>query len=265
MSLLGVILAQTSTVRVFADVADLPLRPPAVLAKAAATLDLLSGGRFELGLGAGGFLQAAHAMGAPQWTPGESLAALEEAVTVIRAMWSGEPRGLQFDGRFYRLGGVHPGPAPAHPIPIWIGANKPRALALTGRIGDGWVSPLMSYKPPFAAADANRVIDRAATEAGRNPADIRRLYNIQGAFTRQRTHALDSDGEITGPPKQWTDVLTHFALDLGFDTFVLAGDNDEGTLTTFITEVAPAVRARVAEARAHSPREALTERRRQLS
>jgi alkanesulfonate monooxygenase SsuD/methylene tetrahydromethanopterin reductase-like flavin-dependent oxidoreductase (luciferase family) len=259
LSLLGVILAQTSTVRVFADVANLPLRSPAVLAKAAATLDLLSGGRFEMGLGAGGFLQAAHAMGAPQWTPGQGLAALEEAVTIMRAMWSGQRRGLQFDGRFYRLGGVHPGPAPAHRIPVWIGANKPRALALTGRIGNGWVSPLMAYKPPAAAAEANRVIDRAATEAGRNPADIRRIYNIQGAFTRQRTQALDPDGDITGPPEHWADVLTHFALDVGFDTFVLAADNDERTVTTFITEVAPSVRERVAEARAHSPRDTLTE------
>ena len=65
MSLLAAILAQTATVRVFADVGNLPLRPPAVLAKAAATLDLLSGGRLELGIGAGGFLEAAHAMGAP--------------------------------------------------------------------------------------------------------------------------------------------------------------------------------------------------------
>ena len=108
-SLLATILAQTSAVRAFADVANLPLRPPAVLAKAAATLDLLSGGRFELGIGAGGFLDAAHAMGAPRLTPGESLAALEEGIAVIRAMWSGE-RAVRFDGSHYRLGGVHPGP-----------------------------------------------------------------------------------------------------------------------------------------------------------
>ena len=149
-SLLATILGQTDAVRVFADVANLPLRPPAVLAKAAATLDLLSGGRFELGLGAGGYLDAAHAMGAAARTPGESLAALEEAIAVIRAMWSGERRGIRFDGRHYQLAGVHPGPAPAHPIQIWIGANAPRALALTGRLADGWVSPLMSYKPPRA-------------------------------------------------------------------------------------------------------------------
>jgi alkanesulfonate monooxygenase SsuD/methylene tetrahydromethanopterin reductase-like flavin-dependent oxidoreductase (luciferase family) len=63
LALLGVILARTERIRVFQDVGNLPLRPPAVFAKTAATLDLLSGGRFEAGLGAGGFLQAAEAMG----------------------------------------------------------------------------------------------------------------------------------------------------------------------------------------------------------
>ncbi len=92
-SLLAVILAQTASLRVFADVANLPLRPPAVLAKAAATLDLLSGGRFELGIGAGGYLDAAHAMGAPALTPAESLAALEEGIAVVRAMWSARAPG----------------------------------------------------------------------------------------------------------------------------------------------------------------------------
>ena len=260
-SLLGVILAQTSGVRVLADVANLPLRAPAVLAKAAATLDLLSGGRFEMGIGAGGFQQAAHAMGAPAWTAGQSLAALEEAITIMRAMWSGERRGLRFDGQFYNLGGVHSGPEPAHPIPIWIGANKPRALALTGRIGDGWVSPLMMYKPPAEAAEANRAIDRAAFEAGRHPRDIRRIYNIQGTFTSHPAKALDTDGDITGPPEQWTDVLAHFALDLGIDTFILAGNDDEQTLTSFITDVAPAVRHQVAAARAGSPPTAVAEQR----
>src|ERR687892_62035 len=72
LALLGVILAQTERIRVFQDVGNLPLRPPAMFAKAAATLDLLSGGRFEAGLGAGGFLQPAHAMGAPGPTAGGS-------------------------------------------------------------------------------------------------------------------------------------------------------------------------------------------------
>src|SRR6476620_2743185 len=88
LALAGVILARTERVRVFNAVANLPLRPPAVFAKAAATLDLLSGGRFEAGLGGGGYLDAAHAMGAPALTPGESIEALEEAIAILRASWN---------------------------------------------------------------------------------------------------------------------------------------------------------------------------------
>jgi alkanesulfonate monooxygenase SsuD/methylene tetrahydromethanopterin reductase-like flavin-dependent oxidoreductase (luciferase family) len=250
-SLLAAILAQTTSVRVFAAVGNLPLRPPAVLAKAAATLDLLSGGRFELGIGAGGYLDAAHAMGAPALTPGESLEALEEAVAVMRAMWSGERGGLRVDGGHYQLAGVHPGPAPAHPIQVWIGANRPRALALTGRLADGWVSPLMNYKPPRAAAQGNRAIDRAAREARRDPREIRRIFLIPGAFTSAtQGAAADSDQAIVGPPEHWVDVLTHFAVDLGFATFVLVAPPDPAALYTFIESVAPNVRERVAEVRA---------------
>jgi alkanesulfonate monooxygenase SsuD/methylene tetrahydromethanopterin reductase-like flavin-dependent oxidoreductase (luciferase family) len=250
-SLLAAILAQTERVRVFADVGNLPLRPPAVLAKAAATLDLLSGGRFELGIGAGGFLDAAHAMGARALTPGESLAALEEGIAVIRAMWNDERRDIRFDGRYYQFSGVHPGPTPAHPIQVWIGANKPRALALTGQVADGWVSPLMSYKPPREAAQANVAIDLAARKAGRDPREIRRIYNVQGAFaTTAEGPAADTDQGIVGPPEHWADVLTHLALDLGFGTFVLAVPPDPSTLATFVEEVAPLVRDRIAQGRA---------------
>ena len=114
-------------------------------------------------------------MGAPARTPAQSLEALEEAVAVIRAMWNGERRGLRFDGRHYQLKGVHPGPDPAHPIQVWIGANRPSTLALTGRLADGWVTPLMNYKPPREAAQGNVAIDRAAREAGRDPREIRHL------------------------------------------------------------------------------------------
>jgi alkanesulfonate monooxygenase SsuD/methylene tetrahydromethanopterin reductase-like flavin-dependent oxidoreductase (luciferase family) len=253
LALLGVILGQTEQIRVFQDVANLPLRPPAVFAKAAATLDLLSGGRFEAGLGGGGFLRAAEAMGAPHRTPGESLEALEEAVDILRASWSGAP-GLRFEGRHYRLEGARPGPVPAHEIGIWLGAAKPRALALTGRVADGWAAPLMNYMPPAAAAEAQTIIDRAAREAGRDPGDIRRIYNVPGAFTAAApAPARDTDEMIVGPPEPWTDVLTHLALDHGFGTFVLMGDPEPRMLRTFIDEVAPQVRQRVAAARERRP------------
>jgi alkanesulfonate monooxygenase SsuD/methylene tetrahydromethanopterin reductase-like flavin-dependent oxidoreductase (luciferase family) len=247
LSLLGVVLAQTHSVRVFTDVASLVLRSPAMLAKAAASLDLLSSGRFEMGIGTGRFQKAASTMGGPTWTPGQALAALAEAVTVMRRMWSGGGTPLFFEGQHYRLGGVPPGPTPAHPIPIWIGANAPRALALTGRVADGWVSPHIGAKPPVEAAAANHLIDRAASAAGRDPRHVRRIYNVIGAFTAASNAATDRDRHVVGPPEQWATVLTHFAFDLGFDTFILVGNEEEDQLRTFITDVAPAVRRRVAD------------------
>src|SRR3984893_16132034 len=127
LALLGAILAQTERIRVFQDVGNLPLRPPAAFAKAAATLDLLSGGRFEAGLGAGGFLDAAQAMGAPARTPGQSLEALEEAIVILRAWWS-TTGVLRFHGRHYTLEGARPGPKPAHPIGIWLVQPLARCL-----------------------------------------------------------------------------------------------------------------------------------------
>jgi alkanesulfonate monooxygenase SsuD/methylene tetrahydromethanopterin reductase-like flavin-dependent oxidoreductase (luciferase family) len=252
LALIGVILAQTERIRVFQDVGNLPLRPPAAFAKAAATLDLLSGGRFEAGLGGGGYLDAARAMGAPELTPGQSIDALEEAVHILRASWNGD-RALRFDGPHYQLDGARPGPKPAHPIQIWLGAAKPRALALTGREADGWAAPLMTYMPPAEAVGAQVIIDRAARSAGRDPAEIRRIYNCSGAFTDPApAPARDTDEAITGPPDHWAETLAHFALDLGFSTFLLMGPPDPDFLRTFIEEVAPQVRARVTSERVSS-------------
>jgi len=102
-SLIPTLLAETKRIAFFTDVANLPLRPPAVMAKAAASLDVLSGGRFELGLGAGGFPDVIAGMGGPRRTPGESVEALDEAIDVIRLMWSSEP-SVSFDGKHYRAG-----------------------------------------------------------------------------------------------------------------------------------------------------------------
>jgi len=248
-SLLAVILGRTERVRVFPDVANLPLRPPAVMAKAAASLDQLSGGRFELGLGGGAFWEAVGAMGGPVRAPGEALAALAEAIEIIRAMWS-EQRSVRVRGAHYRVDGVHPGPRPAHQMGIWLGVHGPRAVALTGRVADGWI-PSMGHLPPRVAAAGSARIDAAARQAGRDPAAIRRLYNIGGAFTATApAPATDDDNAVVGPVDHWVRVLVHQAADLGFGTFVLAGPPDPVTLRTFIADVAPAVRERVAALRA---------------
>jgi alkanesulfonate monooxygenase SsuD/methylene tetrahydromethanopterin reductase-like flavin-dependent oxidoreductase (luciferase family) len=232
MTLLTAMAMRTHRITLFPDVASLPMRPPAVLAKAAASLDVLSDGRFELGLGAGGFWEAIKAMGGSVRTPGESVSAVEEAIQVTRLIWSGE-RNLKFDGRFYQLSGVNAGPKPAHDMGIWIGAHRPRMLAITGRLADGWV-PSLGYLKPDDLTTANERIDEAARAAGRDPKSIRRVLNYG--------YPID-DGTA--------DALAALVLQNGMDSFMVSEDGDEPRehLRRFMSEVAPRVREKVAEAR----------------
>lgn len=248
LALIGYILARTDRIRVFPDVANLPLRLPTMLAKQAASLDQLSGGRFELGLGAGAFWDAIRAMGGPIREPKEALAALREAVTLIRGYWGGQP--LRHKGEIYQVVGARPGPRPAHDIGIWLGVTGPRALRLTGELADGWI-PSMAYVPPAQAARSNAIIDEAARAAGRDPSAIRRIYNIGGDVAPViEAGSSEHDQQIVGPRDHWVDVLTHLAVDHGFSTFVLWGAPVPPRLRMFIDEIAPAVKARVAAARA---------------
>jgi alkanesulfonate monooxygenase SsuD/methylene tetrahydromethanopterin reductase-like flavin-dependent oxidoreductase (luciferase family) len=233
--LIADLLARTERLRFFPDVANLPLRPPAQLAKVAASLDVMSGGRFELGLGAGAFWEAIVAMGGPARSPRESVDALEEAIEIVRRTWSGE-RSVSFEGSHYTVRGFHPGPPPAHDIGIWLGAYKPRMLALTGRLADGWV-PSLGSSSVEALAEMARRLDVAATAAGRDPRAIRHVLNVGGMIedgpARSRLH---------GPPEHWVETLGEFVA-VGFDAFVLWPDEDVlAQIERFATEVAPALR-----------------------
>jgi alkanesulfonate monooxygenase SsuD/methylene tetrahydromethanopterin reductase-like flavin-dependent oxidoreductase (luciferase family) len=189
--------ARTTTIHIAPNVLNTPLRLPAVTARSAASLDLLSGGRFELGLGSGAFWDAVEAMGGRRLTPGQAVDALGEAIDVIRGIWAaGDRTPLRVGGEFYSVNGAKRGPAPAHDMPIWIGAYKPRMLRLTGRKGDGWL-PSLAYMKPGDLAAGNAAIDEAATEAGRDPREIRRLLNISGRFSPA------SAGSLNGPASQW--------------------------------------------------------------
>jgi alkanesulfonate monooxygenase SsuD/methylene tetrahydromethanopterin reductase-like flavin-dependent oxidoreductase (luciferase family) len=226
-TLLTAIAMRTKQITVFPDVANIQLRPPAILAKSAATLDLLSGGRVELGLGAGSasMTAAIKGIGGPGHAAGESVSALEEAIKVIRLMWSGE-RSASFDGKFYQLAGVHPGPTPAHPIGIWLGAYKPRMISLVGRAADGWV-PSFGYLQPSDLGELNKRIDDEARNARRDPLTIRRVLNV---------------GEQTA------ELLVDLTIEHGMDTYIVSGEDPEA-MRRFATEVAPAVREGVAKAR----------------
>lgn len=218
-TLLSVIAARTTSIRVAPNVLNLPLRPPVVLARSAATLDLLSGGRVELGIGTGAFWDGIVAAGGPRRTPGESIEALEEAIAIIRGVWSGSG-SVTVDGEHYQVGGLHAGPAPAHRIGLWIGAYKPRMLRLTGRLADGWL-PSQAYAEPSALRAMNETIDGAALSAGRDPAAIRRLYNVSR--------------------KASPELLAELALDEGMSGFIV-GVSSVADVERWAHEVAPATR-----------------------
>jgi alkanesulfonate monooxygenase SsuD/methylene tetrahydromethanopterin reductase-like flavin-dependent oxidoreductase (luciferase family) len=235
-SLIGDLLARTERIRFFPDVANLPLRLPAVFAKHATSLDVLSGGRFELGLGAGGFWDAIAAMGGPRRSPGEAIDALEEAMRIIKAFWSGE-RTISFEGKHYAVKGLHPGEPPPHAIGIWLGVGKPRGLALAGRLGDGWV-PSLRWAKPDLVPEMSRHIDEAAQAAGRDPSEVRRVYNVSGAIIDGPVRGL-----LQGPPEHWIETLSGFASDLGFDTFIFwPGEDHAAQVQRFAQEIAPALR-----------------------
>jgi alkanesulfonate monooxygenase SsuD/methylene tetrahydromethanopterin reductase-like flavin-dependent oxidoreductase (luciferase family) len=242
-TLLSFVAARTTRVRLSANVTNLPLRPPAVLGRSVASLDLLSGGRVELGLGAGAFWDAIEAMGGRRLSPAQAVQSLEEAIDVLRQIWDGDARGgVRVDGEFQRVRGAKRGPSPAHDVEIWLGAYKPKMLALTGRLADGWL-PSLSYLQPGDLEAGNASIDEAAAEAGRAPTAIRRLLNINGQFSAA------SGGPLQGPVTQWVDELSELALRDGIDTFILATDDAED-LRRFAHEVAPAIRELVTSQRA---------------
>jgi alkanesulfonate monooxygenase SsuD/methylene tetrahydromethanopterin reductase-like flavin-dependent oxidoreductase (luciferase family) len=236
-TLLSYLAGRTERLTLFPDVANLPLRHPGVLAKSAATLDRLSGGRVELGLGAGAFWEAIGAWGGPVRSGPESVDALVEAIGIIRRVWAAE-RGIDAEGEHYRMKGAHGGPEPAHDIGIWLGAYGPRMVRIVGRLADGWV-PSLPRLPLDQALKRQDAIDEAARAAKRDPAKIRRVANLNGVIA-------DGGAErwLRGPADHWVEEIVKLARDLRFDGFVAWFDDEDqlGQTERFATEVAPAVR-----------------------
>lgn len=230
-TLLSWVAARTTTIRVAGNVLNSPLRQPAVLARQVAALDRLSGGRVDVGLGAGGFWDAIEAMGAERLSPGESVDALEEAMDVMRAIWdTGERGGARVEGRHHRVSGAKRGPELTRDVPIWVGAYKPRMLRLLGRKADGWL-PSLPYLQEGDLERGNAIIDAAATGAGRDPREITRLLNI--------------------PDSLETADIIDLAVRDGISTFLLMSD-DPQVISRFGREVVPEVRDQVAAERGRS-------------
>jgi len=135
------------------------------------------------------------------------------------------------------------GPAPAHRIPIWIGAHRPRMQRLVGRKADGWL-PSLGRLEPGALTAGNRAIDEAAVAAGRDPRETRRILNVSGEFAADAADAADTTdttSTLHGPSAHWVEVPGQLAVQDGIDTFVRFSD-DPRTLEQFAEEVIPALR-----------------------
>ena len=129
-----------------------------------------------------------QAVGGRRLTPLQGVAALGEAIDVIRGIWdAGGPGTLNPDGEFHKVHGAERGPAPAHEIPIWLGAHKPRMRGLVGRKADGWLPSLPVMKPD-GLPKGNAIIDDAARAAGRDPA---------------RSPACSTSSRTSRPRKRW--------------------------------------------------------------
>jgi alkanesulfonate monooxygenase SsuD/methylene tetrahydromethanopterin reductase-like flavin-dependent oxidoreductase (luciferase family) len=247
-TLLTALAIGTERIHVTPNVANLPLRLPSVLAKQAATLDVLTGGRVELGIGAGGFWQAIAAYGGSERTPAEAYAAFEDALHILHGMWENTGgKSFTYNGKIYSVKGAKPGPTPAHSIPIWVGATGPKMLRLTGRMADGLIVSY-GYVPPERLPHINALIDEGAGEAGRLPEAIRRGYNV-GRIIRPGTGSVGSLGQggIDGTVGYWADQIVRFYSEYRQDTFIFWGGGDVAEqLRIFAQEVVPAVKQRIA-------------------
>ncbi len=225
-------------------------RNPALLAKMGATLQFLSGGRFILGLGAGWHEEEYRAYGYDFPPDRVRVAQLEEALQIIKAMWT-EARAT-FAGKYYRVTEARCEPKP-DPIPtLMVGAFRPKMLRLTAKYADWWNVSSSGLDRYRALAEA---FERACAEVGRDPSTVRRSWGggCACALTREEAEAFaggrfsaddDEDFGFVGTPQQLVEQMRPF-IDLGVDYFMLdcGGFPRLTTLELLVNEVLPALNA----------------------
>jgi alkanesulfonate monooxygenase SsuD/methylene tetrahydromethanopterin reductase-like flavin-dependent oxidoreductase (luciferase family) len=193
-TMLSWIAAHTSRIRVATRVLGMPYRHPPMVAKMAETLDRLSGGRLILGLGGGYSDDEFRAFGLGVPSPRDKVDGLAEAITIIRGLWS-QP-GFSFEGRRYRTAQADLEPKPDHAIPVWLGTFGDRALAVTGRLADGWI-PSLGYASAEQLAVMRQRVLAAAGAAGRDPGQITCALNLA---VQVDEHAQAGPSVLAGPP-----------------------------------------------------------------
>ncbi|MGK3205385.1 LLM class flavin-dependent oxidoreductase [Amycolatopsis sp. MEPSY49] len=247
---IGVLLGRTERISGLVSVTNLPTRPAPMLARTITSLSALTGGRIVLGMGVGGLWDDIARLGFTKLTPGQAVRAFEEGIRLVKMLGGGgDP--VTFDGEFYQVTDL--APAKEEMPPVWTGSVGPKSLAVTGRVADGWM--------PGHAADwlserfrtSRPLIDKAAVDAGRDPADIATVYNFPGRITAEplpRTRTEDGRW-IGGSPDQWIEELTGAVLEHDAAGFVLFGPGgstpDAVSAARWAEEIVPAVREAVAK------------------
>jgi F420-dependent oxidoreductase-like protein len=247
---------ETKRVRLGSLVYCVAYRNPGLLAKSLATLDHLSGGRVDCGLGAGWHEIEAKAFGYPFPSIGVREDMLEEYAQIMRMLFDPEGRRASFQGTHYRIENAPNNPKPLQPrIPIWIGGGgEKRTLRAAARYADGWNVP---YIDPEAWKHKNRVLDRWCETEGRNPRSILRTINLgfylgadaRGVARQEEifqqhwgAQAEQRKGFLRGTPKQALEMVAAFrdAGAVRLNIAVRQGPYDWDALHAFAEEVLPA-------------------------
>jgi alkanesulfonate monooxygenase SsuD/methylene tetrahydromethanopterin reductase-like flavin-dependent oxidoreductase (luciferase family) len=249
-AVLGFVLGATRNVTGAVIMTNLLSRPAPILARTVTGLSTISGGRVVLGMGAGGMEEEIAALGVPRLSPGARVRALEEAITLVRAL-SGGGDPITFDGEFYQVTELTP--ATAATPPIWVGALGPKMLAVTGRNADGWIPGHLADWRSTHVAESRPLVDEAAASVGRDPADIATIYQVTGRITPDPLpRTRDDDGRwVGGGVAQWVEELTFAALErdaAALIYLVAPGQTiSDTTVNRWAHEIAPAVREAIAK------------------
>jgi alkanesulfonate monooxygenase SsuD/methylene tetrahydromethanopterin reductase-like flavin-dependent oxidoreductase (luciferase family) len=244
---LGMILGATQRISGVVNLTNIGIRSAPLLARTVAGLSALSDRRIILGIGAGTLWDELARLGITPRSPAEAVQAMEEAITVVRAL-TGGGGPVDFTGRFYHLRAAAPSPEPTPPI--WTGSQGPRSLAATGRLADGWVPAHAADWRSSRVATSRPLIDEAAVAAGRDPSDIVTVYNLGGQITNHHMPTpRDEDGRwIGGSADQWIDELASAVIDYGAaGIFYLPNGQPESAIHRWLHEIVPEVRRAITQ------------------
>ncbi len=252
-TLLSALATHTRRIRLGTMVTNISLHNPAVLAKQALTVDHVSGGRLELGVGAGG-APADHTMtGIPDWEPPERAARLREAVEIVDRMLRDEV--TTYRGRYYQVEGaeMHPAPIQKPRPPLTVAALAPKSLRTAARYADSWnslVDPGLSVQQALETTrQRNEMLDEYCTQIGRDPGEISRSLL---AWPFMPETPFDSDDAFHDFVGRYREVgidefifywLREEALEYGYDRSMVERSADRATLERLAGEVIPALRA----------------------